>query len=153
MARVATLQFTNSVGNARCRWLGVDDGHHGLSHDPDLNQGSQEKLVKINTWICEQLAALVRKLQDTPEPGQSGSMLDHTLLVWTNELGKGNSHTLENIPFVLIGGGLGFKPGRSLCFDKVPHNRLWLALAQGFDLRLETFGNKSLCEGGALDLS
>jgi hypothetical protein len=31
-------------------------------------------------------------------------MLDNTLLVWTNELGKGNSHTLDNIPLVIVGG-------------------------------------------------
>jgi len=30
-------------------------------------------------------------------------MLDHTTIVWTNELGEGNSHTLNNIPFVLVG--------------------------------------------------
>ncbi len=35
-ARVATLQYTNSVGNARMRWLGIDEGHHTLSHDPDI---------------------------------------------------------------------------------------------------------------------
>ncbi len=40
-------------------------------------------------------------------------MLDHTTIVWTNELGKGNSHTLDNIPFVLIGKGLGFFDGAS----------------------------------------
>src|SRR5205807_5802298 len=31
-ARVATLQFTNSVGMARMHWLGIDEGHHELSH-------------------------------------------------------------------------------------------------------------------------
>ena len=57
MARVATLDFTNSVGQARMKWLGIEDGHHSLSHEPDTNVGAQEKLVKINTWFCEQLVA------------------------------------------------------------------------------------------------
>jgi hypothetical protein len=52
MARVASLQYTSSVGQARLRWLGIDEGHHSLSHDPDLNEGSQEKLVKINVWFA-----------------------------------------------------------------------------------------------------
>ena len=30
----------------------------------------------------------------------------------------------------MVGGGAGFKMGRSLKFDKVAHNRLWLTLAQ-----------------------
>jgi hypothetical protein len=152
MARVATLQFTQSVGQASFPWLGINERHHSLSHDPDLNEGSQEKLVQINTWICEQFVALARKLADTPEPGGSGSMLDHTTLLWTNELGKGNSHTLDNIPFVLVGGGLGFAMGRSLRFQNAAHNRLWLAVAQAFGHEIEVFGNPRLCEGGALAL-
>jgi hypothetical protein len=153
LARVATLQFTNSVGQARFTWLGVQEGHHSLSHDPDLNAESQEKLVKINTWLCEQLATLARKLDAIPEAGGTGTLLDHTTILWTNELGKGNSHTLDNIPFVLLGGGLGFPGGRSLRFDRVPHNRLWLAVAHAFGHRLETFGNPTLSAGGPLDLT
>ncbi len=34
-ARVATFQFTNSVGQAKMRWLGIEEGHHELSHNPD----------------------------------------------------------------------------------------------------------------------
>jgi hypothetical protein len=30
--RIATLQYTNSVGGAKMRWLGIEDGHHALSH-------------------------------------------------------------------------------------------------------------------------
>lgn len=151
-ARVATLQYTNSVGNARMKWLGVEEGHHTLSHDPDLNEVSQEKLTKINHWFAGELAHLAKRLSETPEPGGEGSMLDHTLIVWTNELGKGNSHTLENIPFVLLGNGCGFKMGRSLNLEKSAHNRLWLAIANSMGHELDTFGNPKLCEGGALDL-
>ena len=152
MARVATLQFTNSVGNARMRWLGIEEGHHTLSHDPDLNEQSMEKLTKINVWWCEQLAYLARKLSETPEPGAEGTLLDNTLIVWTNELGKGNSHTLDNIPFVLVGNGCGFQMGRSLKFEKTPHNRLWLAIANAMGHEISTFGNPKLCEAGPLDL-
>ncbi len=152
MTRVASLQFTNSVGSAKMRWLGIEEGHHSLSHDPDLNEPSQEKLVKINVWFCEQLAMLAKKLADTPEPGGEGSMLDHTTILWTNELGKGNSHTHENIPFVLVGGGLGFKMGRSLKLDFTPHNRLWLSIANAFGHEINTFGTTRLCEAGPLAL-
>ena len=46
LARVATLQYTNSVGQARMTWLGIPEGHHSLSHDPDGNADSQEKLTR-----------------------------------------------------------------------------------------------------------
>ena len=119
-ARVATLQFTNSVGGARMHWLGIDEGHHHLSHEPDTNEDALDKLTRINKWYCEQLAYLAQRLAETPEPGGTGSLLDNTLIVWTNELGKGNSHTLDNIPFVLVGGGLDFRMGRSLDFKGTP---------------------------------
>jgi hypothetical protein len=149
-ARVATLQYTNSVGGARMRWLGVSEGHHELSHKPDSDRESQDKLTKINRWFCEQLAYLATRLAETPEPGGGGNLLDNTLLMWTNELGKGNSHTLDNIPFVLVGNGLDFRMGRSLKYARVPHNRLLLALAHGMGHRIERFGNPNFCAGGVL---
>ncbi|MBA4020645.1 MAG: hypothetical protein C0483_26090 [Pirellula sp.] len=149
--RIATLQYTNSVGQPKMRWLGIDEGHHELSHEPDSNKGAVEKLTKINRWYCEQLAYLAKRLRETPEPGGQGSLLDNTLIVWTNELGKGNSHTLDNIPFVLVGGGLDFKMGRNLKYNKTPHNRLLLSLAHGFDHRIKKFGNPDFCGDGPLD--
>ncbi|MCA9175538.1 MAG: DUF1552 domain-containing protein [Planctomycetales bacterium] len=152
-ARVATLQFTNSVGQARMKWLGIDDGHHSLSHEGDDNDDAQDKLTRINRWYCEQLAYLAQQLADTPEPHGEGSMLDHTLIVWTNELGKGNSHTLDNIPFVLVGGAPGFRMGRAVKLQRTPHNRFLLSLSQMMGHPLETFGNSQFCSGGPLVLS
>ena len=82
-----------------------------MSHNPDSDQKSQEKLIKINRWYCEQMAYLAKRLAETPEPGGGGSLLDNTLIVWTNELGKGNSHTLNDIPFVLGRQRPGFQDG------------------------------------------
>jgi hypothetical protein len=148
--RIGTLQYTNSVGQAKMRWLGINEDHHELSHEPDSKEEAVAKLTKINKWFAEQIAYLAKKLADTPEPGGTGSLLDNTTIVWTNELGAGNSHTLDNIPFVLLGGGLGFKMGRSLKLNKVPHNRLLLSLAHGFGHHLKTFGKPDFCAGGPL---
>ncbi len=150
-ARTATLQYTNSVGGAKMHWIGVSEGHHELSHDPDSKKESVEKLTKINKWFCEQLAYLTKRLAETPEPGGSGSLLDNTLIVWTNELGKGNSHTLDNVPFLLVGNGLDFTMGRSLKYKKLPHNRLLLSLAHGMGHHdLKRFGNPDFCGDGGL---
>jgi hypothetical protein len=135
------------------RWLGIDDAHHTLSHEPNDKIAAQEKLTKIDKWFCEQLAYMAKRLSETPEPGGNGSLLDNTLIVWTNELGEGNSHSLDNIPFVLVGGGLDFKMGQSLKFDRTPHNRLLVALANGFGHDIKTFGNPNFCGAGALTLT
>ena len=149
-ARVVTLQYTNSVGGAKMRWLGLDEGHHELSHNPDTDEKSQDKLTRINKWYADQMAYLAQRLSETPEPGGQGSLLDNTLIVWTNELGKGNSHTLDNIPFVLLGNGLDFQMGRSLKYKKTAHNRLLMSLAHGFGHRIERFGNPDFCGDGPL---
>jgi hypothetical protein len=149
-ARVATFQITNSVGQPKMRWLGIEEGHHELSHEPDSNEPAYEKLIKINTWYCEQVAYLAKRLAETPEPGGEGSLLDNTTLIWTNELGKGNSHTRDNIPFVMVGGGLGYKMGQALDFGKVPHNRLLLSICEAMGHPEQTFGNPDFCGDGAL---
>lgn len=151
-ARIATFQITNSVGQPRMTWLGIDEGHHGLSHEPNSNKEAHDKLTKINTWYCEQLAYLTKRLAETPEPGGEGSLLDNTLIVWGNELGQGNSHTLDNIPFVLVGNGLDFDMGRSLRYKNVPHNRLLMSIAHGFGHHVETFGKPEFCGDGPLTL-
>ena len=149
-ARIASFQITNSVGSPKMKWLGIDEGHHQLSHEPDTNEPAYEKLIKINTWYCEQVAYLAKRLAETPEPGGEGSMLDNTTLVWTNELGKGNSHTRDNIPFVMVGGGLGFKMGQALDFGKVPHNRLLLNFCEAMGYPEKSFGNPDFCADGPL---
>jgi hypothetical protein len=155
MTRVASLQFMRSVGQARMRWLNVQEGHHTLSHEDDSNEEAYNKLKRINQWFAGELAYLVKRLSETPEPGASGeNMLERTQIVWINELGKGNSHTLSNIPFVLIGGGGGFKTNRALDCQGVPHNRLWLSLAHAMGHHsLTTFGTERYCDKGPLDLS
>lgn len=149
-ARIASFQITNSVGEPKMRWLGIEEGHHHLSHEPDTNTDAYEKLIKINTWYCEQVAYLAKRLAETPEPDGNGTLLDNTTLVWTNELGKGNSHTRENIPFVLVGGGLGLKMGQSHDFDKTPHNRFLMTLCQAMGHPVDSFGNPDFCKDGVL---
>lgn len=154
MTRVASLQYMRSVGQARMRWLDIQEGHHSLSHEPDGNQSAHDKLKRINGWFAGELAFLAKRLAETPAPEREDeNLLDHTQIVWINELGKGNSHTLNNIPFLLVGGGSGFKTGRALDLEGAAHNRLWLAVAQGLGHDLRSFGTKEYCDGGPLVLT
>jgi hypothetical protein len=149
--RVASLQYTNSVGSPRFKWLGIDEGQHGLSHEPNTNEAAQEKLTKINAWYAGEIAHLAKRLAETPEPGGSGSLLDHTTILWTNELGEGNSHSHADVPWVLVGNGLGFSMGRAADYGGVPHNRLLLALAHAMGhTDLTRFGNPDYCGDGPL---
>ena len=149
--RVASLQYTNSVGQPHMKWLGIEEGQHDLSHEPNSNETAQEKLTKINTWYAGEVAHLAKRLAETPEPGGQGSLLDHTTILWTNELGEGNSHSLDDIPWLMVGNGLGFTMGRCLDFKGVPHNRLHIAIAHAMGhTGLVRFGNPDYCGDGPL---
>jgi len=149
--RVATLQYTNSVGTPRFKWLGIDETQHDLSHEPNSNAAAQDKLTRINAWYAGEIAWLAKRLAETPEPGGDGSLLDHTSILWTNELGEGNSHSRDDIPWVVLGGGLGFTTGRAVDVQGVPHNRLLLTLAHAMGhTSLERFGNPDFCGDGPL---
>lgn len=148
--RVATLQYAYSTGDTVMSWLKIDGRHHDISHKPDTDKQAVEELTRINHWYCEQVAYLAKCLAETPEPGGNGSLLDSTTILWTNELGKGNTHSHENIPFVLIGSGLGWRMGRSLKYPSVPHNRLLVSLAHAFGHPVKQFGNANYCGDGPL---
>ena len=61
------------------------------------------KPVANDVMKLSQSAYLARRLADMPEG--DGSVLDRTLIVWANELGRGD-HNLSNVPLVFVGGGL-----------------------------------------------
>jgi hypothetical protein len=149
--RIASLQYTSSVGQPHMKWIGVEEGQHDLSHESNSNKSAQEKLTSINAWYAGEVAHLAKRLAETPEPGGEGSLLDHTTILWTNELGEGNSHSLDDIPWVMVGNGLGFTMGRAVDFKGVPHNRLHLAIAHAMGhTELVRFGNPDYCGDGPL---
>ena len=140
LTRVASLQWGGSVSNLTFPWLGFNDRHHDLSHEGDGNADAVDKLVRINRWYAEQFGYLIERLRSIPEG--DGTLLDNTVVVWTNELGKGNSHTRDNMPCVIAGQGGGVvRTGRCLKFDRRSHADLWTALAQGYGADVQTFGN------------
>lgn len=148
LTRVATLQWHRAVSGKVFRWLDnpVLDGHHSLSHADNSVDTAIDKLTRINTWYAEQFAYLISRLKAVPEG--SGTMLDNTLVVWGNELGRGNSHTRNNIPFVLAGGAGGaLQTGRYLQYDDVPHNNLHVSLLNKMGVDTQSFGNPAYCTG------
>ena len=80
-------------------------------------------------------------------------MLDNTTIVWVNELGKGNSHTLHDLPIVLVGGQGGERPGFHQLPNQTPHNRLLMSLAHHMGHKIQSFGEKKWSAEGPLKWS
>lgn len=140
LTRVVSIQWTQSVGNLSFPWLGMSDRHHDLSHEGDGNSSAIDKLTRINRWYTEQFAYLLEKMKSIPEG--EGTMLDNTCIVWVNELGRGNSHSRNDLPILMAGSAGGyFRTGRYLSYDSRPHNDLLTTLAQAYDVPVESFGD------------
>jgi hypothetical protein len=146
LTQVATLQWSRSVSGVRHTWAGVSEGHHDLSHEGDSNADAIEKITKVNVWLTEQFAYLLSQLESVPEG--DGTMLDNTLVVWVNELGRGNSHSRTDVPFILAGrAGGGLRTGRFLQYDDDSHSNLLVSVCQLMGVDTETFGNPQYCSG------
>ena len=87
------------------------------------------------------------KMKAVPEG--DGTMLDHTLILWCNELAIGNVHSRTDAPYVLAGGAGGaLRTGRFLSFaGDVPHNNLLVSLMNIMGLPDQTFGKPDWCTG------
>jgi hypothetical protein len=93
------------------------------------------------------MAALMTKMKAVPEG--DGTLLDHTLILWANELAIGNVHSRTDAPYVLGGGAGGaLRTGRFLTYaGDVPHNNLLVSLMNIMGLPDQTFGKPDWCTG------
>jgi hypothetical protein len=144
LSNFASMQYRvgENDGGYLYDWLGITSlEHHLLSHEADSNASARADMTKIYTWYSEMFASFLDKLDAIPEG--NGSMLDNSLVVWGSELGKGNTHSFEKLPFVVAGGAAGkLKTGRYLQFKGVEHNRLLVSLCQLMGLpEVEKFGS------------
>jgi len=150
LTRVASLQWSRSVSQTRFTWLAepINDAHHDLSHLPDDDAQAVDKLTRINLWYAGRFTALVGKLAAAQEVDGS-RLLDSSLLLWCNELGKGNNHSRRMAPYVLAGqAGGSVRTGRFLSFtDDHPHNDLLVSILQAMDVPVTTFGKAEWCRG------
>ena len=152
--RIASLQWSHSVSDIPMPWLNISAGHHTLSHTADSDTASQAQLVQINTWYAAQFAYLLKGLDAVIESDGS-TLLDNTLVLWVNELSKGNIHSHSPQPVVIAGscGGV-LKTGRYVKYaPQVTHNNLLVSVANTMGTNITTFGNPAYCTGALLGLT
>jgi hypothetical protein len=146
--RIASLQFSHSVSDIPMPWLNIGTGHHTLSHTSDTDTVSQASLVSINTWYATQFAYLLQGLDAVTE-SDGTTLLDNCMVIWINELSKGNIHSHQPLP-VIIAGKLGgaLNSGRVLSFSpQQPHNNLLVTVANLMGTNITTFGDPTFCTG------
>ncbi len=112
LTRVATLSFGNNNCDVTLPVAGVKTGFHTLGHMPDNNLAAWQDVAKIDVWNSEQVAKFIDRLKAIPEG--DGTVFDNTVVVWLNEMTRGD-HETSNIPHIMAGSAQGyFKTGRYL---------------------------------------
>jgi Protein of unknown function (DUF1552) len=151
LTRVASIQYCNARNEFRFPWLPSMGAGHALSHSSDTDVDAVAERVLRGAWFATQLADLMRKLDAIPEG--DGTVLDNTLILWGNELGRGNSHSHDDIPFLVAGGTGGqFRMGRFLDFGGKSHAGLLVAVLNAMGVAATSFGDPDYADG-PLDLS
>jgi hypothetical protein len=98
---------------------GVKNETHGLTHhgnEPD----KIAELRRIEEAQLQVFGELLAALGETRETG--GSLLDRTQVLYGSCLGNANSHSNQNLPILLAGGG--FRHGGHLAFDRTNNTPL-----------------------------
>lgn len=86
--RVLSLMWGRSFSLVRHRWAGVEEEHHTLSHNSTGDDLDQKQAIE--TWFMGRMAELLTAM-DAVQEGD-GTLLDNTMLIYTNELADGAAH-------------------------------------------------------------
>jgi hypothetical protein len=120
--RSAVLQWGAAVaGSPTYQWDGMNHGfrHHPLSHGTteDFNEtavdGYKDMLFAIDRWNVGEFVKLL-DLLDSYAEGGGRSLLDNTLVLYTNEFSHGQGHTTGDLPIIIAGAKGTFQTGKSL---------------------------------------
>ncbi len=76
--RIASFMVLREGSNRPYPFIGVNEGHHDLSHHGNSAE-KKEKIAKINRFHIEQFAGFLAKLKTMRE--QSGTVLDNSMIV------------------------------------------------------------------------
>ena len=138
ITRVGALQMSQGQNHITFPWLDSNWDGHALSH-LGASDPARAEIGLRDRWYAEKFAYLLSRLASIPEG--DGTMLDHTLVFWVNELAEGNTHSHAGMPFVLAGGAAGFRMGRCVRFNHASHSHLLVSILRGFGISDATFGN------------
>ncbi|MCX8488239.1 MAG: DUF1552 domain-containing protein [Opitutales bacterium] len=120
---------------------GVKNETHGLTH----HGNEPDKIAELRKIEEAQLAVfgeMLAAFRDTRETG--GNLLDRTQVLYGSCLGNANSHSNQNLPLILAGGG--FRHGQHLSFDTVnntPLANLYVSMLQGLGIEADKFATST----------
>jgi hypothetical protein len=116
LTHIATMTMAHEVSSMTYPFIGVPDAFHPISH----HQGDPtkiEKLIKIQAYHTQKLAAFLKRLAATPDG--DGSLYDHSMILYGSNMSNSNAHDQYPLPTALVGGACGkLKGGQHLRYPE-----------------------------------
>lgn len=159
LSRVVTLQYSDSWGVHYSGYtLGTGKealgtwSDHFISHklgdkdratdldglDPnEARRIADARVVQTARFKVRRFAYLVNALKSISTP--TGTLLDETLAMYCSENGDGDSHSRDNMGYLLAGGGMAHQ--RSLAAKGAPTGALHAAILSKFGMNASSHGN------------
>jgi hypothetical protein len=120
---------------------GITLTHHDASHHGQ-DDNKIKQLAVIEESEMRLFAGLLAKLQSSEAAGES--LLNQTVVLHTSNLGNASSHSTDNLPVLLAGGG--FRHAGHVAFDRKsnqPLSNLFVRMLQQLGLEFERFGSST----------
>jgi len=145
LTRVASFEISTALNRIRYPWVNSLGEGHALSHSGASDPDAKAQLLSRQNWHSSLIARLFDRLASVAEG--EGSVLDNTLLFWGNEVSMGTTHSHDNMPFLVAGGGWAFRTGRYVQYEGNSHADLLVSLLNAMGVPDTTFGDADYCTG------
>jgi len=146
--RIITFQWSYSESEHLFSFLNISGNHHAISHDFSSSGANYDAYNKIQIWYQSQFAYLLGKMDAIKEG--TGTLLDHSVVLWATEIGESTQHDLLQMPYVLAGSANGkIRAGRLLDYtsNKRDNNQMLVSIGQAMGDNLTSFGDSSGATG------
>jgi hypothetical protein len=147
MTRSVNFNWHGNTSGRVYRNLGLEEGHHDISHKSDDEAFAQVRMIHRHLWGLS--TGLYEALKATPEG--DGTLWDNTLIVHWNELGQGDSHSIDDTMAIFAGGMSGyFGRGRLVDYrNQMGFSEMLVSCLHymGFE-DVQQFGDPRLADGG-----
>lgn len=140
ITRISTFMLGVGGSNRAFPEIGVNEGHHHLSHHRN-NNDMVEKIRKIDRFYVEHFARFVQKMAQTQEG--DGSLLDHCMLLYGSGISDGNRHNHHDLPIVMAGRAGGtIDTGRLVSYRRdTPMCNLYMSMLDRMGCDVAEFGD------------
>lgn len=140
--RIATFMVGNAGSNRTYPMVGVNSGHHELSHHRN-DEKKMADIQKIDEYLTSQFGYFLNRLKSTPDG--TSNLLDNSMICYGSALGDGNRHSHHDLPIILAGkGGGSIKTGFHHKVSKeTPLSNLFVSMLDRMGAPVSSFGDST----------